>query len=120
LELLLFIKYLGLYETSYILQLFKNSVLSDKINWDSRVIIVTRLGTGKSGFDLCQGQRVSLPPNPDQFWGLPSLLSSGCHRALCQEEAGNRKVTTLLHLMLTLRIYEAISPFPHVSSWHGA
>jgi hypothetical protein len=36
------------------------------------VSIVTRLRTGRSGFDSRLGQEFSSPPRPDWLWGPPS------------------------------------------------
>jgi hypothetical protein len=51
----------------------------------------------------------TLPVHSDQFWGSPSLLSSGYWGLIPWEYSS--------HLVPVLRMYGAIPPLPHTSSW---
>jgi hypothetical protein len=74
-------------------------------------------GYGLDGWRSIPGtdKRISFSPqHADLLWGPSSLIANGYRRFL--------PLTVKLtgDLLVPVKNYGAVSPFPHTSSWHGA
>jgi hypothetical protein len=88
----------------------------------SLVGIMIELWAGPLGFNSWQGKGFFFSSwlHPDLFWGLLSLLSSGCQQLFpWGVKQPVVKLSTHLHPLPRLRTRWAIPPRPHMSSWYG-